>query len=88
MYVIADRHPENAYVHVEMRIGAGRSPEVRQHAAEHVFKALKSAVSALPCDAPIGLSLEVVEIDPVGSLKANGIHAAVERRALKNARGG
>lgn len=37
VYRIADGHAGNGFIHVQARIGAGRPPEVRQQAAEHIF---------------------------------------------------
>ncbi|HRK17955.1 MAG TPA: 5-carboxymethyl-2-hydroxymuconate Delta-isomerase [Hyphomicrobiaceae bacterium] len=80
-YVVADRHSDNAYVHVQLRIGTGRTPDVRQKAAEHVFAALKSATAADMTKHPLGLTLEVVEIDPVGALRHNNLHDYVATRS-------
>ena len=79
-YAIADKHPDNAFIHVQARIGAGRTPEVRQKAAEHIFAALKAATARVFADRPLGLTFEIVEIDPVGSLKHNNLHEIVEAR--------
>jgi 5-carboxymethyl-2-hydroxymuconate isomerase len=80
LYAIADKHPDNAFIHVQARIGIGRTPEVRQKAAEHIFAAVKAETADAFARRPMGLSLEVVEIDPVGSLKHNNLHEAVEAR--------
>ena len=53
---------------------------LRQKAAEHIFVRLKALTAAHFARAPLGLSLEVVEIDPVGSLKHNNLHEAIEQR--------
>jgi 5-carboxymethyl-2-hydroxymuconate isomerase len=79
-YAIADSHPDNGFIHVQARIGAGRSPEVRQKAAEHIFAALKSETARVFAERPLGLTFEIVEIDPVGSLKHNNLHEIVEAR--------
>lgn len=80
LYKIADGHPDNAFIHVQARIGMGRAPEVRQKAAELIFERLKSATADVFARRPLGLSLEIVEIDPVGSLKHNNLHEAVAKR--------
>ncbi|MBX9588660.1 MAG: 5-carboxymethyl-2-hydroxymuconate Delta-isomerase [Hyphomonadaceae bacterium] len=80
VYAIADRHPDNGFIHVEARIGAGRTPEVRQQAAERIFAAVKAETSGVCAHRPLGLSLEIVEIDPVGSLKHSNLHAMVDAR--------
>ena len=85
IYQIADGHPDNAFVHVQARIGTGRAPEVRQKAAEHIFAAVKAETAKVFESRPMGLTLEIVEIDPVGSLKHNNLHEAVEARRKGNA---
>lgn len=80
LYVIADGHPDNAFIHVQARIGAGRTPDVRLKAAEHIFARLKAETATEFTRRPLGLSLEIVEIDPVGSLKHNNLHDAVAAR--------
>jgi 5-carboxymethyl-2-hydroxymuconate isomerase len=81
VYKIADGHPDNGFIHVQARIGAGRPPDVRQKAGAHIFDRLKAVTAAQLAHAPLGLTFEIVEIDPVGSFKLNNIHDAVERRA-------
>ena len=84
-FVIADGHADNGFIHVQARIGTGRTPEVRQQAAEHIFAALKHATKEAFAKRPLGLTLEIVEIDPVGSMKHNNLHDIVEqRRAVKS----
>src|SRR5579883_1177579 len=36
-YVIADAHPDNAFVHISLRVGHGRDVETRKKACEAVF---------------------------------------------------
>jgi 5-carboxymethyl-2-hydroxymuconate isomerase len=81
IYKIADGHRDNAFIHVQARIGAGRTPDVRAKAAEVIFERLKAMTAETYASRPLGLSFEIVEIDPVGSLKHNNLHEAVERRA-------
>ena len=80
VYAIADSHPDNSFIHVQARIGAGRSPEVRLKAAAHIFGTLKSETARVFAERPLGLTFEIVEIDPVGSLKHNNLHEIVEAR--------
>ena len=80
IYRIADGHGDNGFVHVQARIGAGRAAALRQQAAEHIFAALVVATANLFAGHPLGLTLEVVEIDPVGSLKLNNLHEIVAAR--------
>ena len=80
IYAVADSHPDNAFIHVQARIGAGRMPEVRQKAAEHIFAAVKAETAKAFVSRPLGLTFEIVEIDPVGSLKHSDLHEIVEAR--------
>jgi 5-carboxymethyl-2-hydroxymuconate isomerase len=80
VYVIGDGHPENRFIHVQARIGTGRSPDVRQVAAMQIFEALKLATADVFARHPLGLTLEIVEIDPVGSLKHNNLHDIIAAR--------
>lgn len=86
VYRVADGHADNGFVHVQARIGTGRPDDVRQKAAEHIFAAVKRITAPAFASSPLGLTLEIVEIDPVGSLKHNNLHDVVEkRRAAANA---
>jgi 5-carboxymethyl-2-hydroxymuconate isomerase len=80
VYAVADSHPDNGFIHLQARIGTGRTPEVRQKAAEHIFAVVKAAAAKVFASRPLGLTLEIVEIDPVGSLKHNNLHEIVEAR--------
>ena len=80
VYVIGDGHPDNRFIHVQARIGVGRAPDVRQRAAEHIFAALQEATATIFKSRPLGLTLEIVEIDPVGSLKHNNLHTIIAAR--------
>jgi len=80
IYAVADSHAENGFVHVQARIGTGRTPEVRRKAAEHIFAAVKTQTAQAFASRPLGLTFEIVEIDPVGSLKHSNLHEIVEAR--------
>ena len=80
IYVVGDGHPDNRFIHVQARIGAGRTPEVRQRAAEQIFEMRKQATATVFAVRPLGLTLEVVEIDPIGSFKHNNLHDIIVKR--------
>jgi len=80
-FCIADGHPDNAFVHVMLRVGHGRDVATRKRACESVFASLCDELSALSERLPLGLSLEMQEIDPVLTMKKNNLHAYVQRRA-------
>ncbi|UCE32699.1 MAG: 5-carboxymethyl-2-hydroxymuconate Delta-isomerase [Burkholderiales bacterium] len=80
-YRIADGHPDNAFVHVSMMIGAGRDADTRKRAARTVFDALVAHMRPLFEQIPLGLTLEVRELDPELSFKHNNLHDHLRARA-------
>ena len=80
-YVIADGHPDNAFVHVTLRIGHGRDLDTRQRAGREVFEALCDELAPVSAVSPLAVSFEVQEIDPDTSLKSNNLHRHLEARA-------
>ena len=80
IFVVGDGHVDNRFIHVQARIGAGRSPDVRQKAAEQIFASLKAFTATVFAKRPLGLTFEIVEIDPVGALKHNNLHDIIAAR--------
>ena len=80
-YLIADGNPAHGFVHVMARIGEGRAESVRRAQAQALFDELRDHLQPLFNDQDGGLavSLELVEIDPVGSLKLNDLHRRLSR---------
>ncbi|MEX0954424.1 MAG: 5-carboxymethyl-2-hydroxymuconate Delta-isomerase [Rhizobiaceae bacterium] len=74
-YAIADRQPENAFVDLNFRVGAGRSPEDKKRAGEALFAAAQNVLAPLFDTPHFALSLEIREIDPELSWKRNVMHA-------------
>jgi len=79
-YRIADGHPDNAFVHVVLRIRHGRDLETRRKVAEEVFAEVCKFLEPIFQSSPLGISLEVQEIDPAVSLKQNNLHQHVLAR--------
>lgn len=84
-YRIADGHPDNAFVHLSARIGAGRADEAKRAAGEHIFAALKAALAETFDARPLAISFDMAEIDPALSFKHNNLHAILQERAGKAA---
>src|ERR1700745_1072841 len=80
-YRIADGHPDNAFVHTMLRVGHGRDVETRKRACDAIFAAICDQLAGLYERIPLGLSLEMQEIDPVLTLKKNNLHEYVKKRA-------
>ena len=79
-YVIADGDPRNAFVHALLRIGHGRDLDTKRSAATQVFDALCAYLEPTFQTTPLGISLEVEEINPDLSFKQNNLHAIVKSR--------
>jgi 5-carboxymethyl-2-hydroxymuconate isomerase len=81
VYVIADGHPQNAFVALTVRIASGRSAETRKRLGQTIFDALCDHLAMVYETTPISISLEVQEIDPTAAFKKNNLHALVKQRA-------
>ncbi|WP_417206845.1 5-carboxymethyl-2-hydroxymuconate Delta-isomerase [Antarctobacter sp.] len=71
---VADRHPDNHFVALELSVGAGRPKAMLSGAGDAVFAAAKTALAPLLAHPHFMLSMELREIDPELSWKANPIH--------------
>lgn len=80
-YLIADGHPDNAFVHIMLRVGHGRDLETRKRACDAIFAAACEHLDALYRRIPLGISLEMQEIDAVLTCKKNNLHEYVKARA-------
>jgi len=82
-YRIADKAPENGFVHVTALIGHGRALDVQQRAGEQLFATLTEHLAALYDRSPLALSLNVQEFHPVLNFKKNNLHEHVQRRTKR-----
>jgi 5-carboxymethyl-2-hydroxymuconate isomerase len=85
-YLIADGHPDNAFVHIMLRVGHGRDLQTRKRACEAIFATACEFLQPLYDRLPLGVSLEMQEIDAVLTAKKNNLHEYVERRQARGAR--
>jgi 5-carboxymethyl-2-hydroxymuconate isomerase len=68
-YAIADRHRDNAFVAIWVRIAPGRSPERRKAIGQKIFDAACQSLQEIYEKTPIGISLEVQEIDSTAAFR-------------------
>ncbi len=61
-YFVADGHPQNAFLHLMVRIGHGRDLATRRNAGEAIFSALCDFFASVMAKRPLALSLEIDEI--------------------------
>jgi 5-carboxymethyl-2-hydroxymuconate isomerase len=83
VHLIADGHPDNAFVTVNVRIGHGRAETARRKAGQMIFDAVCEHLAPVYADTPLGITLDVAEIDPTASFKRNNMHAIVKARREK-----
>jgi 5-carboxymethyl-2-hydroxymuconate isomerase len=79
-YVIADGHADNAFVHIMLRVGHGRTLETRKQACDAIFATACERLDGVYQRIPLGISLEMQEVDPVLTCKKNNLHEYVKRR--------
>jgi len=84
-YCIADGHPDYAFVHLSIRVGHGRDLATRRKACEQIFEAACRELAELFRTIPLGVSVEMAELDPELSLKKNNLHEYVKTRQGKGA---
>ena len=84
-YRIADGDPDNAFVHLVIRIGAGRDLETRRRAGDEIFQALCQALAPDQEQNPLALSCEIQEIDPELSWKKNNLAEWIAKRSRESA---
>jgi len=70
-YLIADGHPDNAFVHVLIRIGHGRSQAEKEALGARAYRAVEAYLAPMMGRRPLGISLQVEEADPVLNYKAS-----------------
>lgn len=78
-YTIADELPENAFLAVLVRIGAGRSAADKTRIGEALNVALAEALKPLLAGKHFALSVDLIENDPAYSWKTNSIHSRLRK---------
>ena len=73
-YRMADGAADYAFVHVTVKIGAGRDQAVKKRASDALFEAIKRHFADLYARRLLALSMEVYEFDEGGTYKHNNVH--------------
>jgi len=82
---VADGHPDNAFVHVVLRIAHGRPLDVRKAAGDALFDSLCRSLASIEAHRPLAVSFEVQEIDPDLNYKHGNIRDYLAQRASERA---
>ena len=72
---MADGRHDYAFVHMTLKIGAGRSLESRQAVGEMLFALIKAHFADLMAARYLALSFELDELHPTLNYKQNNVHA-------------
>jgi 5-carboxymethyl-2-hydroxymuconate isomerase len=80
-YCIADGDPRYGFVHATLKIGAGRSAEVKDKTCADLFALLKSHLFPPGSQRPCALSLELYEFAEEGTYRYNTLHAHLKSAA-------
>jgi 5-carboxymethyl-2-hydroxymuconate isomerase len=78
-WCMADGADDYAFVHGTLKIGAGRSREIRQRTGDALFEVMKAHFADLHARRYLALSLEIYEFDEAGTWKHNNVHARFRR---------
>ena len=80
-WCMADGAADYAFVHGTLKIGAGRSAEVRRRVGDALFETIKTHFADLYARRYLALSLEVAEFDEAGTWKHNNVHQRFRKAA-------
>jgi len=72
-YRLADGNPKHGFAHLEVKLGAGRSLEDRQLAADKFFAVFTDHFSTAFSQQGVALSFEMRELEPVLKFNKNNI---------------
>ncbi|MCB5363830.1 5-carboxymethyl-2-hydroxymuconate Delta-isomerase [Pusillimonas sp. CC-YST705] len=80
-YGIADGRPDAAFVHANLRMGAGRSAAIRQATGDALFDIMKAHFEPIFQRTGLALSMEINEFSEAGTWKHNNLHARLRASA-------
>lgn len=79
-YALADSsQPSDAFVHLTLEIGAGRSEEVKKETGDALFAVLTEHFAEAYAAHGLMLSAEISEFSEAGTWKKNNIHARYKK---------
>ena len=74
-YRMADGQADYAFVHAQLKIGAGRDEATKQRVGDLLFDMMKAHFAALYEKRYLALSMEIAEFSEAGTWKHNNVHA-------------
>lgn len=79
-YHVADGAEDDAFVHAVLKIGAGRSEEIKKEVCDALFEVIKEHFSLIMAKRYLALSMELIEFSEAGTYKQNNIHARFKQK--------
>ena len=79
-YCIADGTLDAAFVHVDFKIGQGRSEAVRRATGDALLDVLNVHFADLFAQRGLALSVEINQFNELGTWKQNNLHARLKAR--------
>lgn len=73
-FCVADGTADDAFVHLTLKIGAGRSAEQKTKTGDDLFAMVKDHFAEIFASRFLALSLEIQEFSEAGTWKQNNIH--------------
>ncbi|SMH62909.1 5-carboxymethyl-2-hydroxymuconate Delta-isomerase [Azospirillum agricola] len=73
-FCVADGTADDAFVHLTLRIGSGRSAEQKKKAGDELFAMVRDHFADLFASRFLALSLDIQEFSEAGTWKHNNIH--------------
>ena len=77
-YCVADGRSDAAFLHANLKIGAGRSPEIRQATGDALFALIKEHFADKFATSGLALSMEINEFSEAGTWKHNNLHTRLK----------
>jgi 5-carboxymethyl-2-hydroxymuconate isomerase len=82
-YQVADCHPDNAFVHVILKLAHGRPMERKKEFGEKLFAAACEILAPVKESSPLAISFEIQEIDPVLTWKTSNLREYMAARGVQ-----
>jgi len=80
-FQVADEHPDNAFVHMILKLGHGRDEKTKKRFGEAIFGALCALLEEVSSTSPLAISFEIQEIDAVLTWKKNNLRDYMAKRS-------
>ena len=82
LFVIADGDTAHGFVHVDVRMAAGRSEADRKRVADSLLAVVAAETRDVYARTGMGLSVEVREIDGTAAVRLNNLHDRIAAKGV------